>query len=387
MDIRRAGVSPHAAPSALRHEQSPPAFRSLHPVRPPNPAQTLPDDGAVTTWRVRIRRDDHPGTLARVAIRLADLECNVLGLSVLPVPGGVLDEITVRPAEGLTPALLVEAVEKGGCRCLAVTGAALHELADPAAAALNTAVSAVGDSGVVTGAVTGAVRELVAADMVTLVAGEEANPGRTEGGHRAVVPLSDGTALVLRRVWAPFAHLELARVRVLLRLREVARADLTRPAVVRCADGATLVLRQGRSDDADAVNALHSRCSTDTFARRYPVGPHTISRRWLHRLLTPGRGLSLLAVCGRDVVALGQLTPCPDGDAAEVSLLVEDDWQRNGVGTALLRRLAVLAAARGHREMFAVCPPGEDGIRRAAVRAGLRPACALDANGVLRVNM
>ena len=28
-------------------------------------------------WRVRIRMDDHPGTLARIAIRLADLECNL----------------------------------------------------------------------------------------------------------------------------------------------------------------------------------------------------------------------------------------------------------------------------------------------------------------------
>jgi GNAT superfamily N-acetyltransferase len=322
--------------------------------------------------------DDRPGTLARIAIRLADLECNILGLTVLPVPGGVLDEIVVRPATGLTRPHLVNAIRAEGCECSGIVDADVRELVDAAAATLSSASRAVSDPA----KFSEVLRDVLAADVVTLVPAAETNPARTEGGHRAVFPIDAESALVARRGWAPFVQLELARGQALLGLLGAVRANVSGPAVITCSDGANLVLRQGAPGDADAVFALHDRCSKTTLFQRYHTGIATVPRRWLHRLLVPPRGVSLLAVCGRDVVGLGQLIPAANGENAEVSLLVEDSWQRKGVGTALLARLAELADARGHRELTALCLPSQDTVFRTALRAGLKPQKAA---GLVRI--
>ncbi|WP_370943025.1 GNAT family N-acetyltransferase [Amycolatopsis sp. cg5] len=335
------------------------------------------------TWRLRIRMDDRPGTLARIAIRLADLECNILGLSVLPVPGGVLDEIVVRPATGLTRNHLVAAIAAEGCECTGIVDADIRDLVDSATATLGAATRAV-DEPAKTAEI---LRDVLAADLVTTVPLAEANASRTESGHRAVFELDGENALVARRRWAPFVQLELARATALLGLLRSVRANVSGPVVSTCLDGAELVLRPGEPRDADAVLALHDRCSTATLFHRYHTGTSTVPRRWLHRLLVPPRGVSLLAVCGREIIGLGQLIPAGTGESAEFSLLVEDSWQRNGVGTALLARLAVLAKARGHRELTAVCLPSQDAIHRTAVRAGLGPTPPAEPGGLLRIDL
>jgi GNAT superfamily N-acetyltransferase/bacterioferritin-associated ferredoxin len=327
------------------------------------------DEGSSVTWRLRIRMEDRPGMLARIAIRMADLECNILGLTVLPVPGGVLDEVVIRPAAGLTKAQLVKAIEDEGCDCSAITDADMRDLVDASAATLLAATRAVDDPS----RCADVLREVLAADLVTLVPRAEANPGRTEGGHRVVVILDGDRALVARRHWAPFVQLELARAEALIGLLVSARTNVAGPSVVTCTDGATIVLRHGQAGDADALSALHNRCSIETLSRRYQRGVGDMPRRWLHRLLMPPSGLSLLATCGPDVIGIGQLIHRSPGEIAEISLLVEDTWQRKGIGTALMARLAVLAAARGYRELVAASLPGRDEIFRAAVRAGLNP--------------
>lgn len=351
------------------------------------PTQVHPGDNTAAStasaWRIRVRMDDRPGTLARIAIRLADLECNILGLSVLPVPGGVLDEIVLRPATGLPRQLVIDAIREEGCECSAIVDADLTELVDPAAATLTAAKLAVEEPG----GLAEVLRGVLAADIVTKVPSIEANPARTEGGHRAVFPVGDGTAFVARRRWSPFVELELSRAIALIRLMTAVRDNVTGPIVLDRPDGAAVVLRKGVPGDAEAVSALHQRCSMTTLFHRYHTGLRTVPRRWLHRLLMPPRGVSLLAVCGRDVVGFGQLIPAADGGAAEVSLLIEDSWQRQGIGTALLARLAVLATAKGERELTAVCLPGDDSLFRTAARAGLRSERVPGDSGTLRFRL
>lgn len=338
------------------------------------------DETPSVTWRLRIRMDDRPGMLARIAIRMADLECNILGLNVLPVPGGVLDEMVIRPAAGLTKAQLIKAISEEGCDCSEITDADVRELVDASAATLSAASRAVEDPS----RYAEVLREVLAADMVTVVPIAEANPGRTEGGHRVAFAVDPDRALVARRRWAPFVQLELARAEALLGLLDTVRTNAAGPSAVTCTGGAMIVLREGRPGDADGVLALHDRCSPATLFQRYRIGVRSMPRRWLHRLLVPPRGLSLLAICGHDVIGHGQLILGASGEIAEISLLVEDAWQRKGVGTALMARLAVLAAARGHRKLMAVSLPGRDGIFRTALRAGLAPE-QQEEEGLLRI--
>lgn len=331
------------------------------------PAAAVDVPGAPTAWRVRVRMHDHPGTLARIAIRLADLECNILGLAVLPVPGGVLDEIVLRPATGLPRRHLVDAIRAEGCECTAIIDADVHELVDPSSSTLLAARRAIDDPA----RLAEVLKDVLAADVVTRVPAAEANPGRTESGHRAVFELGGGEALVARRQWAPFVQLELTRADALVTLLGAAASNVAGPVVLNRPDGAAIVLRKGLPADAEAVAELHRRCSTATLFRRYHTGVRTVPRRWLHRLLVPPRGTSVLAVFGREVIGLAQLIPSASG-GAEISLLVEDDWQRQGIGTALLSRVAVLAEAQGITELRADCLSGDDVLPRTAARAGLR---------------
>ncbi|MDQ0379973.1 putative N-acetyltransferase YhbS [Amycolatopsis thermophila] len=340
------------------------------------------DETALAVWRVRIRMEDRPGALARIAIRMADLECNILGLTVLPVPGGVLDEIVIRPATGLTKDQLVTAIQAEGCECSCLAGVDMSSLVDASAAVLTAAGRAVDDPA----RRAEVLREVLTADLVTVVPLAEANPARVEGGHRAVFAVGEDSALVARRRWAPFVQLELARAEALLGLIERSRRNVSAPAAATCADGAAIVLREGKPADAEAVSAMHARCSSNTLFARYHTGMSRMPRRWLHRLLVPPRGMSLLAVCGREVVGLGQLIPGPAGEIAEVSLLVEDAWQRNGVGTALMARVAEIAAAGGCRRLVAVSLPGRDAIYRTALCAGLAPDPP-EEEGLLRIDL
>ncbi|MBN9740579.1 hypothetical protein DMP23_05565 [Amycolatopsis sp. A1MSW2902] len=227
-------------------------------------------------------------------------------------------------------------------------------------------------------------RMVLSADLVTLVPMSEANPGRTEGGHRAVFAFGEGQAFVARRRWVAFAEPELAQAAAFLELLAAAEQNLAGPAVLDRPDGAAVVLRLGTPRDTDAIGAVHLRCSAKTLFNRYHTGLSTVPRKWLHRLLMPPRGTSLLAVCGRDVIGFGQLISQRDG-TAEVSLLVEDAWQRQGIGTALLARLVALAGADGITELTAVRLPGNDAMARTAVRAGLRVETSPDDGTVLRL--
>ncbi|GAA2983946.1 Acetyltransferase (GNAT) family protein [Actinokineospora diospyrosa] len=307
--------------------------------------------------------------------RLAARDCNVLGLSVLPVPGGVVDEIVVNTPADCAPADLVSDLRAEGGRCVAITRADLHHLVDHTTAALRAAGAALQDPATTAEAV----RLLLGADSV--VPADAETDRADDGGHRAVVALSEGTTLVARRGWAPFTEVELARVGA---FGEVLRPNHDTATAVITRTGAGIVLRTGTPTDAEAVADLHARCSARTLFTRYHAGLRTLPRRWLHRLLQPPRGTTLLALCGAEVVAIAQLIRTADPAEAEISVLVEDGWQRQGLGTAMIDRLAALARAAGHDRMVAWCLPAEAGFARAATASGL-PVAIRREDDVLRV--
>lgn len=123
------------------------------------------------------------------------------------------------------------------------------------------------------------------------------------------------------------------------------------PRDVALADGRTVRLAAGRSRDSDAVALMLGRCSPTTTGGRWSGGSPRDDRAWLRRLLG-----TQVVVCGWDrrrLVALANLSPW-DGETARAGLLVEDDYQRLGLGTVLVRVLADVALRLGYRRMAAL---------------------------------
>jgi GNAT superfamily N-acetyltransferase len=91
-----------------------------------------------------------------------------------------------------------------------------------------------------------------------------------------------------------------------------------------------------------------SRCSEQTLARRFHSYVRGIPEPYLTEALTGSPGhFALIAQAGEtDVVALASCVAADRG-SAEVGVLVEDSWQRLGVGARLLGLLIAHADQNG----------------------------------------
>jgi len=99
-------------------------------------------------------------------------------------------------------------------------------------------------------------------------------------------------------------------------------------------DGVSVELRPGVEADEAALAALQQRCSDETLSHRFLGRQVSLAHAW--------QSYDVVAVGpAGELVGVGSLRQ--DGHEAEVALLVEDAWQRKGVGTAILRRLVEIA--------------------------------------------
>jgi GNAT superfamily N-acetyltransferase len=103
------------------------------------------------------------------------------------------------------------------------------------------------------------------------------------------------------------------------------------PRVVGTTQGA-VTLRRAEPADLGAVARMHVRCSTDTVFRRYFSAVPAVSPAMQAKLL--GTRLAMVAETGHEVVGLGHLAEHP-GQPVELAVMVEDSWQRRGLGLAL----------------------------------------------------
>jgi RimJ/RimL family protein N-acetyltransferase len=144
---------------------------------------------------------------------------------------------------------------------------------------------------------------------------------------------------------------------------------LTAGHLVRTRSGRSTVTRQADASDLAGVNAMHGRCSAHTLVSRYQTVRSALrEREWAH-LVRPGQGVSwVTSPADRPgaVVAVAHLLHTDDDHRGELALLVEDDWQEAGLGTALTRLALARAASLGmhgvrvfttpaNRRMIAIC--------------------------------
>lgn len=139
------------------------------------------------------------------------------------------------------------------------------------------------------------------------------------------------------------------------------------------------VIRPIRSEDADALGRLFERLSPQTVYRRFhqPVArarPSTLA--YLAGVDHHDRD-ALVAEVEGEIVGVARYDRLHKGprDEAEVAIVVEDAWQRHGLGRRLLAELAPLAAGRGVHA-FTAALLGENHAALGLLRA-LAPAAAV----------
>jgi acetyl coenzyme A synthetase (ADP forming)-like protein len=129
-------------------------------------------------------------------------------------------------------------------------------------------------------------------------------------------------------------------------------ASATTDVILR--DGSTLRLRPPAAEDAAALVEFFSALSDQSRYLRFHGFPALVPKL-VETVLDPDwdeRGALLGSLDGR-IVALANWVKLRDPHAAEVAFAVGDDFQRRGIGTRLLERLAARAAEAGIEEFVA----------------------------------
>ena len=146
--------------------------------------------------------------------------------------------------------------------------------------------------------------------------------------------------------------------RVVLYANDVRPSDLPRSAIRpyptqyvspwQLADGTRVLVRPIRPEDEPKIVELHRKLSERSVRLRY-FQPLELDQRTTHERLIRvcfndyDRELALIVehqgASGAQILAVGRLSKVPGRRTAEFSLVIDDEWQRRGLGTELLRRL------------------------------------------------
>nr|WP_244320240.1 MULTISPECIES: GNAT family N-acetyltransferase [Streptomyces] len=364
---------------ARRHGHAPPPPPAADTgARPSASARSAgPGDGAdgvtgtSTLWRMRTTVRDAPGSLAALCTALAEHRVDILSLQTHPLADGTVDEFLLRAPGALSAAELTRAVAAAGGASTYIERADAHDLVDAPTRVLGLATRTALDAA----ELPLALRQLLGRCTIRSL------PGR--GRDRESVPAEgvleetvmrlrapEGGVLSVERPYLPFTPTEFARARALVELD--ARLGPRIPDgqdVLTLPEGDDIAVRRIDTGELAAAKAMHERCSARTLTLRYH-GPVGDADRYLHHLLSPrfGRTLAAQTSSGR-IVGLGHLLW--DGDETEIALLIEDDWQRRGVGAELLRRLVGMAREAHCDSVYAVTQASNTGMVAAMRGLGL----------------
>ena len=137
-----------------------------------------------------------------------------------------------------------------------------------------------------------------------------------------------------------------------LRISVAESADGLAERIVRLRDGRRVAVRVARSADASAVQQFVRGLSDRSRRNRFLAPVRELSPDQLDRVTCsrPPGELALVAETAQGaesrIVALGQYAACDPLDA-EFAVVVDDAWQRQGLGIQLVRALAEHAVRAG----------------------------------------
>jgi acyl-CoA hydrolase/GNAT superfamily N-acetyltransferase len=157
-------------------------------------------------------------------------------------------------------------------------------------------------------------------------------------------------------------------------------------------DGRTVLVRPIKPDDEPLIKEMFYSFSEQTVYLRYHAllksMPHNRLQVFCH--VDYDTEMAFVATVGppgeEDIIAVGRYMCDPAKELAEVAFVVRDDYQRQGLGSYLFKRLVEVASARGIRKFEASVLAENVGMLTVFHRSGLVKNTSTDA-GVVRVDM
>jgi RimJ/RimL family protein N-acetyltransferase len=145
-------------------------------------------------------------------------------------------------------------------------------------------------------------------------------------------------------------------------------------------DGRQVAIRPIGPDDHDRLRASHARLSPESRYRRFlATKPELTSADARYLVEIDGSDHFALVATEPDepdepIVAVARYIRLPDDpEAAEYAIVVADDYQRHGLATELMTRLAHAAAARGIRRFRATMLADNVAIHRVSAKLAAGP--------------
>lgn len=130
-----------------------------------------------------------------------------------------------------------------------------------------------------------------------------------------------------------------------------------KPYPIVSQDGREIRVRYLTPDDGDLLVDLVQRLSSESRYQRFHVSMEGVPIEEIRQRLPPFLdvdgvdSVALLAVVddstGERAIAVARYRRRPGETEAEAAVVVRDDWQRQGIGAALMRQLVAAARAQG----------------------------------------
>jgi acyl-CoA hydrolase/GNAT superfamily N-acetyltransferase len=122
---------------------------------------------------------------------------------------------------------------------------------------------------------------------------------------------------------------------------------------IRLKTGQTVGLRPARLSDEEALQDLFYRLSDESTYRRFmaykSVHPHSEMQKLVDSDYE--HNMALLATLSdgseEQILAMARYDVDPGTRLADIAFVVQDEWQRHGLGTLLMKRMGEIAKARG----------------------------------------
>jgi acetyltransferase len=162
---------------------------------------------------------------------------------------------------------------------------------------------------------------------------------------------------------------------------------------LRLADGATVLLRPVRPEDAEAQRRFVARLSDLTLYRRFhaPVRELTLDRLVRFTQIDYDREMALVAIDisgeTEEIRGFAQYNRVFDGTEAEFGIAVEDSWQGRGLGYSMMAALESCARERGVSQIFGYVLAENDSMRGMMVARGYSPQRDPDDAGIIRFRL